>query len=367
MALMFSRLAHNFAKNGYFPTDEETLARTLQAIDTPTDAVAILDPCCGEGVALAELKNHLRGAGAQCQAYGVEFNAERAWHAKDLLDCVAHADIHDMAIKARQFGVLFLNPPYGDLVSDTAGLQEAGGGRKRLEKEFFKRAHPWLGVHGVMILIVPHYVLDTEFATLIAQSYENVRVFLAPEQRFKQCVLIGTKRKTDRLNVTLAHTLQAIGQGQLPEELPAHWSEPLYQVPCAPESIAFIATRIDPEELAEEISHIHTSTLWPQFESYFNSGLKAHRPPLRNLTQWHLALALAAGQISGVVTSKYGRILLVKGDTYKDRSLKVSYEPSSDKDGTVREIKTFTDKFVPAICAFDFTPGEMYGQLVTIQ
>ena len=117
MALMFSRLAHNFAKNGYYPTDEVTLVRILQAVDA-THTVAILDPCCGEGVALAEIKRALAGKGAQVQAYGVEYDVERAWHAKSMLDVVAHADIHDMAIRVRQFGLLFLNPPYGDLVSD---------------------------------------------------------------------------------------------------------------------------------------------------------------------------------------------------------------------------------------------------------
>lgn len=32
MALMFPRLARNFARNGYYPTDETTLERTLQAL-----------------------------------------------------------------------------------------------------------------------------------------------------------------------------------------------------------------------------------------------------------------------------------------------------------------------------------------------
>ncbi|PMR73989.1 hypothetical protein C1H69_15055 [Billgrantia endophytica] len=32
MALMFPRLARNFIKNGYFPTDEPTLERCLNAL-----------------------------------------------------------------------------------------------------------------------------------------------------------------------------------------------------------------------------------------------------------------------------------------------------------------------------------------------
>ncbi|VFT50698.1 O-methyl transferase family protein [Pseudomonas aeruginosa] len=34
MALMFPRLARNFARNGYFPTDEVTLERALQALSS---------------------------------------------------------------------------------------------------------------------------------------------------------------------------------------------------------------------------------------------------------------------------------------------------------------------------------------------
>ncbi|VFT08828.1 O-methyl transferase family protein [Pseudomonas aeruginosa] len=33
MALMFPRLARNFAKNGYYPTDEPTLERALKRTD----------------------------------------------------------------------------------------------------------------------------------------------------------------------------------------------------------------------------------------------------------------------------------------------------------------------------------------------
>lgn len=55
MALMFPRLAHNFAKNGYYPTDEATLERILNALDAPyNQRVRILDPCAGEGMAILE-------------------------------------------------------------------------------------------------------------------------------------------------------------------------------------------------------------------------------------------------------------------------------------------------------------------------
>ena len=55
MALMFPRLARNFVKNGYFPTDEPTLERALNALMPSDGTMCILDPCAGEGVAIAEI------------------------------------------------------------------------------------------------------------------------------------------------------------------------------------------------------------------------------------------------------------------------------------------------------------------------
>src|SRR3546814_8859330 len=50
MALMFPRLARNFIRNGYFPTDEPTLERALSALAPSPGAMSILDPCPGEAV-----------------------------------------------------------------------------------------------------------------------------------------------------------------------------------------------------------------------------------------------------------------------------------------------------------------------------
>ena len=148
MALMFSRLARNFIKNGYYPTDDVTLARILNALDIGGGELRILDPCCGEGVALAEVRHHLIENGAKVTAYGVEYDAERAWHSKKILDTVAHADINDVFISARSHGLLFLNPPYGDVVADKASSGDNAKGRNRLEKIFYLKSVPWLSLEG---------------------------------------------------------------------------------------------------------------------------------------------------------------------------------------------------------------------------
>lgn len=366
MALIFPRLAQNFIKNGYFPTDEVTLSRILGALDIGASRVRVFDPCCGEGVALAEVKNHLTECGASVNSFGVEFDPERAWHAKGLLDRVAHSDVADVFVSARSIGLLFLNPPYGHTVADNAGTGDRAKS-DRLEKMFLRRTLSWIQLGGVMVLIVPHYVLDTEFASLIARNFERIEVFMAPEQQFKQCVILGRKRRSDTPDPAVVKRLESVGRGELPPSLPEQWSDEPYLVPqaCDDASFTFKAIRVDAAQLEAELSGMHKATLWPQFAKAFSSVARPHRRPLRDLSKWHLALALAAGQISGVVESNDGRQLLIKGNTFKEKS--ITTELSQNAAGDVLETRIATDIFVPIIQGIDFTPGPTFGHIVTIR
>jgi hypothetical protein len=91
MALMFPRLARNFVKAGYFPTDAPTLERVLSALSPANGLMKIIDPCAGEGVAIAETA-HALGRG-QVEAFAVEYDAERAAHARQLVDHCLHGDL----------------------------------------------------------------------------------------------------------------------------------------------------------------------------------------------------------------------------------------------------------------------------------
>ena len=182
MALIHPRIARNFIKNGYFPTDEPTLEAIGSALEPAGTSVRILDPCCGEGAALWYMGSLLQAAGAEVHSFGIEIDEERAWHAKTLLGTAAHADVHDVRVSERSFGLLFLNPPYGDLVADRAQTGDAKeGGRPRHEKVFCRRTFNLLQAGGVLVLIVPFYILDADLATLIARHFTRVQVFMSPE------------------------------------------------------------------------------------------------------------------------------------------------------------------------------------------
>ena len=367
MALIFPRLARNFIKAGYFPTDERTLCGVIEALDIDGADLRILDPCCGEGCALAAIKDSLTAAGASVQALGVEFDRERAWHAKRLLDVAIHSDINDVTIGARSVGLLFLNPPYGDVVADRAQTGDAAK-RERLEKIFVRRCFQSLRYGGVLVLIVPFYVLDEGFASLIARNFERVRFFMAPDQSFKQCVIFGVRRRSDRPDPEVAAMLERAGRGELSAQvLPEQdWPFEPYRVPgCEDAELRFQAHRIDAEQLAAELERLEANTLWPQFAAHFGQLGRAHRPPLRQMSPWHLALALAAGQICGRVVGRSGEVWLIKGDTFKGKTRSVETQEAAD--GSISETVILTDIFVPVIRGIDFTPGPNLGAVVTIQ
>lgn len=367
MALIFTRLAHNFIKNGYYPTDAVTLERILNAIEPAGRRIRILDPCCGEGTAIAEVARHLQEQGAEVEALGVEFDAERAWHAKSLLGRAIHSDLHDVVISPRSIGLLFLNPPYGHGLADKAGTGD-NPGAERMEKTFLYKATPLLAHDGVLVYIVPHYVLDKELATYLARHFRELRVYMAPEQQFKQCVVFGIKDRPRHPPQVVLRMFEQVRLGELSEqELPEVWSEPAYAVRAVVDDceFRFHAVRIDPRQLTDELARFKRSTLWEGFGAFFGQGVREHRRPLRDLSQWHLAIALAAGQVTGVVTSPAGRVLLIKGDTHKSKQQSKVIE--ADEQGNLTEIVTMTDKFIPVINAIEFTPGPDLGRIVTIR
>ncbi len=367
MALIFPRIARNFIKNGYFPTDEVTLARICSAIDAEPGSIRTLDPCCGEGAALQMMNDHIESCGADVQSFGIEIDEERAWHAKTVVGTVAHADVHEVRITDRSFGFLFLNPPYGDLVADGAETGDRSHGRLRHEKMFCRRTFNLLQVGGVLVLVVPFHVIDAEFASFIARHFDRITAWMAPEQQFQQCVIFGIKRRPSSPSAEVVARLTTFARSTDNETLPEVWPIEPYEIPTIrPADFAFTVVRLDARQLHDELERgLGRWTLWPRFDELMKPRLDDLRRPLRPMTDWHLALALAAGQLSGVVSSAGGRRLLVKGRTHKTKDTQVVHDVADD--GAISETRILTDRFVTTIRGIDLTPGPTLGQLLTIQ
>ncbi|MFJ5483754.1 DUF6094 domain-containing protein [Pectobacterium actinidiae] len=368
MALMFPRLARNFARNGYYPTDESTLERALTALAPSDGPMCIIDPCAGEGVAIAEAAHAL--GPDQTLSYAVEYDQARANHARLMVDHCIHADLMDTLISRQSFGLLWLNPPYGDLSKDANGnVGYDGKGRARLEKLFYQRTLQLLQYGGILVFIIPAYVLDQEMVGWLTRHFADLRAYRAVDTQFKQVVLFGRRVRQrelagDEAKSIRTHLLQ-LGQGDLEaEELPPEWPLLPYVVPAIPaEPEHFYRISMDPAQFAEEVQRLRG--LWPSLETHLGAAQQSLRPPARALSQWHLALALAAGAISGVVQSPSGRTLAVKGDTHKQKSTSTEYRERDD--GSLAETRILTDKFVPVIRAWDLSPGSAtLGRILTI-
>jgi uncharacterized methyltransferase DUF6094 len=367
MALMFRRIARNFARNGYFPTDAATVERVIAALAPGIGPLWIMDPCAGEGTAIAELAYAL--GPSDTRAFAVEYDADRASHARTLVYRCLHADLMQTLISQRSFGLLWLNPPYGDMIRDDA---KALGfkGRARLEKHFYHRAFPALQFGGILVFIVPFYVLDEELVGWITRHCDRIRVFSAIDTQFKQVVILGRRvRQQDQdshaARESRSHLIQ-VGRGEAAvPALPEVWLHEPYIVPSSPlEPEHFYRTTPEPEQFAREIDRLQC--LWAEIDSLLGVAQRPIRRPARPLSRWHLALALAAGQISGVIRSQGGRTLIVKGHTHKEKSARVEY--SEDEEGSIVETRILTDKFVSSILAWDITPGSpTKGEILTIR
>lgn len=373
MALMFPRVARNFAKNGYYPTDEQTLERILAMLKPDDKGITnVIDPCAGEGVAIAEVK-HCLGKDST-MAFAVEYDQERALHAATITDHCLRSDLMDSVISRQSFGLLWLNPPYGDLASDTAGVTAyQGTGRKRLEKLFYQRTMPLLQYDGVMVLILPGYVLDEEFAGWITNHFRDLCVYEGVDKTFKQVVIIGKRTRSaetskDKERKPFRDQLIRIGraEAQADELPPLGDAVASYPVPHANKDVdQFFRISMDPEQMLEEIQR--AQGCWSDFAGiFYGTDNQVQRQPARPLSDWHLALSLAAGALSGVIHSpRSGRTLIVKGDTHKKKVRRIEF--TENEHGDVAETKIDTDVFVPLIKAWEMTPNsDLFGSILHI-
>jgi hypothetical protein len=382
MALIFQRLARNFIKNGYFPTDEISISRIAAMLEPCREGLTrICDPCCGEGIALAECAEDLISKGASVFSAGIELNAERASQAKALLNHVVHANLDECFFSQTQYHLLWLNPPYGDRITDQVmGAKEVKTGRDRLEKHFLARTLSSLVFGGVLVYIIPHYVLDTYLAKQLVRSLSDIAIYRLPEDQFKQVVIMGYRRRVETTTDAeqVAQLVAIAGNRELAPVLPdvpkvleagVNVPERIYRLPSGGAEFqkrVFELRSVNPTvEQVMEVAAVNKG-LWPEFSQHFLQRPVVKRRPCRNLSEWHLSLTLAAGHVAGFVQSNAGEVLLVKGSTHKIKELSVSIQ--DDGDGNLQEVRTAIDRFVPIIKAIDVTPGsEQFGRILTIK
>lgn len=368
MALISPRVANNFAKNGYYPTDDATTKAIISYFTrTNNKEIRVFDPCIGEARAASNIAFSISNT---VKLYGVEYNYERANIAQKYCEVLLRSDLFDTVIAPQSFGLLFLNPPYGNLTSEHNGaITNYQKNYKRLEKIFYRFVVPTLQYNGILILIIQFTQLDEILSNWIVNQFTDINVFTTCDKKYKQIVIFGRKVKQNDISLNDKNKVKAffktIFEGIfIPQEISVT-DKPIYEIPGSFSEIkSFYQLSFTDDEFVQEIKKI--GGLWKDFDIFFKGIYQNKRQPLCQMSDWHLSLALAAGEINGIIESDdTGKTYIIKGDTYKTKVKKVEKVYDDEENYT---IQTFlTDKFMPSIKAWDMTIGsDTFGNLLDI-
>lgn len=308
------------SKAGFYPFSNDGVRDIAALLATPEDQrFNILDPCCGEGQALATL-----AAAVGCREediIGMELEDVRVERTRELLPkarIVGPASFLEAKFDNDAVSCVWLNPPYDN---------EMGGGF-RVETSFVFQASKMLATGGVMILVVPERLLawrgDMErgvsgrgvsseafdlMSTVASRFKDWAVIFPDDEHRpYRETILIATKRRhyvsRNDLNLHGDHLPPAWNVS----ECPLQWS-----IPAPPRVLrTFEKGGFTEKELFEAIAG---SELWRV------TAPPRSRPPaepLLPLSKGHLAMMLASGFLDGIIHPDGEAPHVVRGTAQKE-------------------------------------------------
>jgi hypothetical protein len=303
-------------KLGYYPTPPHTLQLITQALTIPahtTGPVRLLDPCAGQGEALAHLTAHLRQQHASVESYGIELADTRAPLAANVLDHLLHADYREVNLSQFGWGLLFLNPPY----DHEAG--NAGTAKNRQEYTFLRDTLVRLQNGGVLVYLVPIGLLEQEkVCRVLAANLDRISVWRLPDdefEQFDQIVLFGIARDKPLPNEEMQRLLHSYSLENLPPSL-EEFNLPPYIVPASPisdDKLLFRRLSLGYEEVLSTAATkgAHTTPLWRDWtKPATEDGFR----PVVPLRTGHVASLISSGQMGTVHLGT----LVAKGRCVKD-------------------------------------------------
>lgn len=275
-------------KMGYYPTPLTVVDRIRSFISFPEEEASLLDPCCGEGLALERLSGD-----ANAETFGIELDGFRADQAKDRLDRVMKGSYEDARITNNAFSCLYLNPPY-----DWEAHDESEGSRRK-EKSFLAGTERYLRPEGMLIYIIPQTRMTKGIARILSYRFRDNSVFRFPDEdyeSYRQIVLFGIKKRKGGMNMEEYDWLREVPYRDL-EVIPFS-DNPVYLLPASGDISLFRSNSIDEKDLETELEN---SAIWKRLRDYAGKDYNAiGRPPLP-LHTGHLGLLLANGYLDGVV------------------------------------------------------------------
>ncbi|MBI2060709.1 MAG: class I SAM-dependent methyltransferase [Nitrospirae bacterium] len=271
------------------------------AVHNPGTTFAALDPCAGEGAALAGLTG-----GTRAITYGIELDQVRARRAGEKLQHVLHTSLFDTFIEPGSISLLLLNPPYDD----------AGG--RRLEERFLRRAWPALKPEGVLVFIVPEILLrDYQVRVVLGCRFHSIKAYRFPEgeyERFRQIFVIGKLRADPdwhrREHDIPTEPFESLGKHL---RVSGPWS-----IPYGKALSTFTCTEVSEDDVRAELE-TGTSARW--LADKLRGTFAQMERPLMPLKKGHIVQLLLGGFLDNTVIELPGekgpRRVAVKGFSQK--------------------------------------------------
>lgn len=174
-------------KLGFYPTPHKEMELILKRVKVESgEEVTILDPCAGEGDALAMAQRHLESMGGIVTSYGVEIEESRAKEAKKKIDHLLHCGYEEMVSSKEAISFMYLNPPF----------QEVNG--ERSERTFLRDlTYDRLSPNGLFIFNLPQPELY-DCSDLLARRFDNLKVYRFTDENYdnyKQVIVYGRRRR----------------------------------------------------------------------------------------------------------------------------------------------------------------------------
>lgn len=323
-----ARLA-SIEKAGFYPTPlEETDLICSRLTAEPGSKIAILDPCCGEGIALERMAKALQAQGADIVSYGIELEEGRAKSAQDHLDHVICSPYEDAVVTPQAFSFMWLNPPYMDY------------GYERAEVVFLKDlTDPNKGKlqpGGLLGFCIPEYILK-EAALLLAIRFQDIKVYRFTENYpvYRQIVVFGYRRKKRPSTDEFRETKEWLSNLDIIPRLDANDGVKFN----VPQSNKEVKTFKPAQPSKDEVTNaLQQSTAWKKAEELLPrlKQIQDRKPPVLPLKTAHIAVAIAAGAIGGSM----GNHLLVGRSKKVVDSIVVPDEKGMTETQTERVITT---------------------------
>jgi hypothetical protein len=329
------------ARCNYFPLPDPEAVLIRSCLSLPDQPFSALDPCAGEGRAMAVITGSSRAV-----RYGIELDAYRADAAAKVLDHVIQGDALSAHARVESFGLAYCNPPFD--------VEFGESGNQRFEVLFLSHFARWLVAGGVLIYVLPAQQL-AGCAHVLASHFRDVQVFRLESP---ECVLYGqvvvfaiarSRRERDRTRDSeISFRRNQLASTARQYEMLPVLSETRVELRVPPTGPAEVSYAGLPFDTIEDL--LVTSPAYRQVAQILDpQPTSLNTRPLTPLHKGHIGLLSTAGLLNGRFGS--GDRLHVAAWKTKKRIIRI--EDSEDEKTIIREREQFVHEL-----ALAFANGE---------